>query len=107
LVTGVIRHKDENRVISVGTMRSLVSLGRKNENFGRQIDFARQTRPKSRRFYYQFRGSLAHQVLQWLRSNGYQSVDGVNQAVYREPIKGIAYNKKNNNEFDIIIGTNA
>jgi len=58
LVTGVIRHKDENRVISVGTMRSLVSLGRKNENFGRQIDFARQTRPKSRRFYYQFRGSL-------------------------------------------------
>jgi hypothetical protein len=58
LVTGVIRHQDGKRAISVLTMRSLVSLGRKNENFGRQIDFARQTRPKSRRFYYQFRGSL-------------------------------------------------
>lgn len=58
MVTGVIRHQDGKRAISVLTMRSFASLGRENENFRRQIDFARQTRPKSRRFYYQFRGSL-------------------------------------------------
>ena len=51
--------------------------------------------------------AFANQVLQWLRSNSYQSVEGVNQAIYSVPVKGNNLEVKPNNEFDIIIGTNA
>jgi len=48
---------------------------------------------------------FANQLLQWLKSNGYQNVDGVHQAVYTAPVSGQNINKKSENEFDIIIGS--
>jgi hypothetical protein len=49
---------------------------------------------------------FANQVLQWLKSNDYENVEGVNQAVYTQPVIGSNIDKKAETEFDIIIGTN-
>ena len=48
---------------------------------------------------------FANQIMQWLKSNGYGNVEGVNQAVYTQPVMGQNINKKSDTEFDLIIGT--
>lgn len=47
---------------------------------------------------------FANQVLTWMKANGYSNVEGVDQAVYSEPVMGQIVNKKDDNEFEIIIG---
>jgi hypothetical protein len=49
--------------------------------------------------------SFANQVMTWLRENGYINVDGVNQAVYSQPVMGQNLNKINDGQFELIIGT--
>jgi len=49
--------------------------------------------------------AFANQVLQWLKSNDFENVEGVNQAVYTQPVMGNNLNKKSDTEFDIVIGT--
>lgn len=48
---------------------------------------------------------FANQVLQWLKSNGYNKAEGVDQAVYTQPVIGQNINKKSDNEFELVIGT--
>lgn len=48
---------------------------------------------------------FANQVLNWLKSNSYSEVSGVDQAVYSEPMTGQVLNKKSETEYEIIIGT--
>ena len=48
---------------------------------------------------------FANQVLQWLKSNGYNKTEGVDQAVYTQPVMGQNINKKSDNEFELVIGT--
>lgn len=48
---------------------------------------------------------FANQVLAWMKSNGYTNVNGIDQAVYSRPIRGQSINKKNDSEFELIIGT--
>ena len=48
---------------------------------------------------------FANQVLTWMKENGYSNVEGVDQAVYTQPVMGQNINKKSDDEFEIIIGT--
>ena len=48
---------------------------------------------------------FANQVLQWLKSNGYSKAEGVDQAVYTQPVMGQNINKKSDSEFELVIGT--
>jgi hypothetical protein len=48
---------------------------------------------------------FANQILTWMKSNGYSNVNGVDQAVYSGPVMGQNIDKKNDSEFNIIIGT--
>lgn len=48
---------------------------------------------------------FANQVLAWLKQNGYSKADGVDQAVYSQAVMGQNVNKKNDLEFEIVIGT--
>jgi Flp pilus assembly protein TadG len=48
---------------------------------------------------------FANQILAWMKANGYDSVEGVNQAVYTNPVMGQNLNKKSDDEFELIIGT--
>jgi hypothetical protein len=48
---------------------------------------------------------FANQILQWLKSNGYNKAEGVDQAVYSQPVLGQILNKKSGAEFELIIGT--
>lgn len=48
---------------------------------------------------------FANQVYEWLKVNGYKNVEGVNQAVYSQPVMGQSINKRSDSEYDIIIGT--
>jgi hypothetical protein len=48
---------------------------------------------------------FANQVLAWMKSNGYTNVNGVNQTVYSKPVTGQSIIKKNDNEYELIIGT--
>jgi len=48
---------------------------------------------------------FANQVLQWLKSNGYDNVNGVDQAVYSQPVMGQNINKKSDTDYELIIGT--
>lgn len=48
---------------------------------------------------------FANQVLQWLKSNGYNKAEGVDQAVYTQPVLGQNINKKSESEFELVIGT--
>ena len=48
---------------------------------------------------------FANQVLSWLKSNGYNNVDGVDQAVYTQPVMGQNLNKKSDDEYELVIGT--
>lgn len=48
---------------------------------------------------------FANQVMTWLRENGYGNVDGVNQAVYSQPVMGQNINRINDAQFELIIGT--
>lgn len=47
---------------------------------------------------------FANQILQWMKSNGYENVDGVNQAVYSQPVVGQNIISRPDG-YDIIIGT--
>lgn len=47
---------------------------------------------------------FANQVLTWLKDNGYGSAEGVDQAVYTQPMRGQSINKKDDGTFEIIIG---
>ena len=47
---------------------------------------------------------FANQVLTWMKDNGYTKVEGVDQAVYSQPVSGQNINKKSENEFEIIVG---
>jgi hypothetical protein len=47
---------------------------------------------------------FANQILTWLKGNGFTNVDGVNQAVYSQPVMGQNLNKVNDNEYELIIG---
>lgn len=49
--------------------------------------------------------NFATQIKQWLESNGYSNVDGVNQAIYSQPVMGQGIERKSESEFEIIIGT--
>ena len=48
---------------------------------------------------------FANQVMTWMKNNGYENIQGVDQAVYSQPVKGQNVNKKDENEFEIIIGS--
>jgi hypothetical protein len=48
---------------------------------------------------------FANQILQWLKANGYTKVEGVDQAVYSQPVMGQNINKKSESEYELIIGT--
>ncbi len=48
---------------------------------------------------------FANQILQWLKSNGYDDATGVNQAVWSKPVAGQHLNKKGDKEFELLIGT--
>ncbi len=48
---------------------------------------------------------FANQILQWLKSNGYSNSEGVDQAVYSNPVMGQNLNKKSDTEYELIIGT--
>lgn len=48
---------------------------------------------------------FANQVLQWLKANGYSKAEGVDQAVYTQPVMGQSINKKSDSEYELIIGT--
>jgi len=48
---------------------------------------------------------FANQVLTWMRDNGYGKVEGVDQAVYTQPVTGQTLDKKSDDEFEIIIGS--
>ncbi|MBB5766447.1 hypothetical protein [Xanthomonas euroxanthea] len=47
---------------------------------------------------------FANQVLEWLRGAGYTNVDGVNQAVYSQPVTGQIIDQVSPQKFDLIIG---
>ena len=49
--------------------------------------------------------AFANQVLTWMKGNGYSKVEGVDQAVYSQPVMGQNINKKNDDEIEIIIGS--
>ena len=49
--------------------------------------------------------AFANQVFQWLKSNGYSKADGVDQAVYTQPVLGQNLNKISDLEFELVIGT--
>lgn len=46
---------------------------------------------------------FANQILQWMKSNGYRDVDGVNQAIFSQAVSGQNINAKPDG-FEIIIG---
>lgn len=48
---------------------------------------------------------FANQVLEWLRTAGYSNLDGVNQAVYSQPVTGQMINQVNENHYDLVIGS--
>jgi hypothetical protein len=48
---------------------------------------------------------FANQILQWLKSNGYDNTEGVDQAVYTTPMIGQIINKISDTSFQLIIGT--
>ena len=48
---------------------------------------------------------FANQVLQWLRANGYDNTDGVNQAVYAQPMTGQIIEQPSENHYNLIIGS--
>lgn len=48
---------------------------------------------------------FANQVLAWLRANGYATDEGVNQAVYSQPVMGEILEKKDDSQFELIIGS--
>lgn len=48
---------------------------------------------------------FANQVLAWLKDNGYENAEGVDQAVYTQPVMGQNLNKKDEGTFELIIGT--
>ena len=48
---------------------------------------------------------FANQILSWLKSNGYERAEGVDQAVYSQPTIGQSINKRSDNEYELIIGT--
>ncbi len=48
---------------------------------------------------------FANQILQWLKSNGYSKAEGVDQAVYTQPVMGQNINKKSETEYELVIGT--
>jgi hypothetical protein len=48
---------------------------------------------------------FANQVLSWMKANGYTKVEGVDQAVFSQPVMGQNINKKSSDEFELIIGT--
>ena len=48
---------------------------------------------------------FANQVLTWMKGNGYSKIEGVDQAVYSQPVMGQNINKKSESEFEIIIGS--
>lgn len=50
---------------------------------------------------------FAGQILDWMKSNGYSNVTGVDQAVYTQPVIGQNISKKSDNEYEIIIGKNS
>lgn len=47
---------------------------------------------------------FANQILQWMKSNGYRDVAGVDQAVFAQPVSGQNINAKPDG-FELIIGT--
>ena len=47
---------------------------------------------------------FANQILQWMKSNGYRDVAGVDQSVFTQPVSGQNINAKPDG-FEIIIGT--
>ncbi|MCI5156990.1 MAG: hypothetical protein D3906_00865 [Candidatus Electrothrix sp. AUS1_2] len=47
---------------------------------------------------------FANQVLEWLKLNDFNRAEGVNQAVYTQPVMGQHLNKKSDDEYDLIIG---
>jgi len=47
---------------------------------------------------------FANQILQWMKSNGYRNVNGVDQAVYTQPVLGQNINARDDG-IEIIIGT--
>lgn len=47
---------------------------------------------------------FANQILVWLKANGYVSAEGVDQAVYSQPVMGQQINKKGDGSFEIIVG---
>jgi len=49
--------------------------------------------------------AFANQVFQWLKSNGYNKADGVDQAVYTQPVLGQNLNKISDTDFELVIGT--
>jgi hypothetical protein len=40
-----------------------------------------------------------------MKANGYTKVEGVDQAVFSQPVMGQNINKKSSDEFELIIGT--
>jgi spore coat protein CotF len=51
--------------------------------------------------------AFATEVMKWMKQNGYSKIDGVNQAVYSQPVLGQSINKKPGveNEYEIVVGT--
>jgi len=49
--------------------------------------------------------NFAHQIMQWLKSNGYKNVNGVDQAAYSAPVSGIHIQPNSENKFEIIVGS--
>ncbi|MEI6886548.1 MAG: hypothetical protein WCO02_18810 [Bacteroidota bacterium] len=47
---------------------------------------------------------FANQVLQWLKSNGFSKAEGVDQALYTQPVIGQRIDKNAVDEFKVIIG---
>lgn len=47
---------------------------------------------------------FANQIFQWMKSNGYENVTGVNQAVYTKPVLGQMINTTDDG-FAIVIGS--
>jgi hypothetical protein len=50
--------------------------------------------------------NFATSVLNWMKENGYSNISGVDQAVYGQPVMGQNINKKSDNEYEIVIGSN-
>jgi hypothetical protein len=49
--------------------------------------------------------SFAHEILAWMRANGYENVKGITQALWNQPVVGNGIEKQDDGTYALIIGS--